>query len=66
MAREPLALKAVIANRADAIKVSGGEGELAKLLLEVYLDDLDDFKRLVELRGKSPMLTFIVRLWRFR
>ena len=59
MAREPLALKAVIANRADAIKVSGGEGELAKLLLEVYLDDLDDFKRLVELRGRELRVVFV-------
>ena len=56
---EPLALKAVIANRADAIKVSGGEGELAKLLLEVYLEDLDDFKRLVELRGKELRVVLV-------
>jgi hypothetical protein len=59
MTKEPLALKAVIANRADAIKISGGEGELAKLLLEVYLDDLDDFKRLVELRGRELRVVFV-------
>ena len=50
---DPLSLKAVIANRADAIKVSGGEGEVVKLLLEVYFDDLEELKRLVELRGKE-------------
>ncbi|MDP9368568.1 MAG: hypothetical protein M3Q03_09895 [Chloroflexota bacterium] len=50
---EPLALKAAIPTTESAIKIHGGEGEGARITLDIYPEELDQLKELFELRGKE-------------
>lgn len=50
---EPLALRAVIAPIATALKTGGQEGEAIRLTLDLYPEELDAIQRLMQLRGSE-------------
>lgn len=54
MARQPkpLLLQGVIPDKDAAIKFGGGMKDSATVQLDVYADKLDDYTRLLSLRGK--------------
>jgi hypothetical protein len=55
MKTEPLALRAVIAPIATAIRAGGQQGEAIRLTLDIY-EEPEVMQRLMELRGNELML----------
>ncbi len=55
---EPLALKAAIPTTESAIKIHGGEGEGARITLDVYFGELSQIPALAQLRGKELIVVF--------
>jgi hypothetical protein len=55
MRSEPLALRAVIAPIATAIRAGGQQGEAIRLTLDIY-EEPEVMQRLMELRGNELML----------
>ncbi len=55
MKTEPLALRAVIAPIATAIRAGGQQGEAIRLTLDIY-EEPEVIQRLMELRGNELML----------
>jgi hypothetical protein len=53
--QEPLALRAVIAPIATAIRAGGQEGEAIRLTLDIY-EEPEVMQRLMELRGQEIVL----------
>ena len=56
---EPLALHAIIPDKASAIAFSGGAGDSARLILDVYGDEAEELVKLLKLRGERLIITFI-------
>ena len=54
----PLALKAVIPDIAGAIKIDGGDGDGARLMLDLYPEELEQINALLGLRGKELIVVF--------
>lgn len=50
---DPLALKAAIPTTESAIKIHGNEGEGARIMLDVYFEDLNQIPALANLGGKE-------------
>lgn len=55
---EPLALRAAIPSTESAIKIHGGQGEGARITIDVYPEELEQIARLAELRGKELIIVF--------
>lgn len=53
---EPLALRAAIPSTESAIKIHGGEGEGARITIDVYPEELGQLVKLAELRGKELVI----------
>ncbi len=56
---EPLAFHAIIPDKASAIAFSGGAGDSARLILDVYGDEAEELVKLLKLRGERLIVTFI-------
>lgn len=54
----PLALKAVIPDKASAIAFSGGAGDSARIILDVYSEDAAELLQLLKLRGERLIVVF--------
>ena len=53
---EPLALKAAIPTTGSAIKVHGDEAGSARIVFDIYPEDLDQLKELFKFRGCELVL----------
>ena len=50
---------ATIPDKASAIAFSGGAGDSARLILDVYGDEAEELVKLLKLRGERLIVTFI-------
>ena len=55
----PLALQAVIPDKASAIAFDGGAGEKCRIVLDVYAEDAAELLKLLTLRGERLIVTFV-------
>jgi hypothetical protein len=56
---EPLALQAVIPDKASAIAFDGGAGEKCRLALDLYSEQPDELLKLLKLRGERLIITLM-------
>jgi hypothetical protein len=56
---EPLALQAVIPDKASAIAFDGGAGDKCRLILDLYQLNDADVAKLLKLRGEQLIITII-------
>jgi hypothetical protein len=56
---EPLALRAFIPDKASAIAFSGGAGDSARLILDIYAEKAEEVVELLKLRGQHLIITLI-------
>ncbi len=54
----PLALKAVIPDKASAIAFSGGAGDSCRLVIDLYAEDQAELLELLKLRGERLIVVF--------
>jgi hypothetical protein len=53
---EPLAIRAAIPTSESAIKVHGDEVGSARIILDIYPEDLDQLQKLFKFRGRELMV----------
>jgi hypothetical protein len=53
---EPLAIRAAIPTTESAIRIHGDEAGSARILLDIYPEDLDQLQKLFQFRGRELVL----------
>jgi hypothetical protein len=56
---DPLALQAVIPDKASAIAFDGGAGEKCRIVLDLYSEQPEELLKLLKLRGERLIVTLI-------
>ena len=56
---QPLDLQATIPDKASAIAFSGGAGDAARIVLDVYAEDPTELLKLLNLRGERLIVRFV-------
>ena len=56
---EPLALQAIIPDKASAIAFDGGAGDKCRLVLDLFSEQPAEFLKLLKLRGERLIVTFV-------